>query len=127
MADKARQIGFYLFAIAALAVSACGGGGGGGGTTHASTLHSVTLAWTPNRETGVNKAGGGYYVSISGQSSPINVPFNAASGVTPTSTTVPLYTGTYTVTVSAYAALDAQGGTTGSVSASSVPLTVNVP
>lgn len=117
-----------LLAIAALALGGCGGGGGGGGGGAAtSTLHSVTLTWAANHETGVNKAGGGYRVSISGQATPINIPFNAASGVTPTTTTVQLYTGTYTATVTAYAALDVNGGTTGNSSAPSAPLVINVP
>ena len=38
-----------------------------------------------------------------------------------------LMTGTYTVTVRAFAALDSQGGNTGSLSAPSQVLTVNVP
>jgi len=38
-----------------------------------------------------------------------------------------LQAGTYTVTVKAYAALDAQGGSSGSLSAPSTPITVNVP
>jgi len=89
------------------------------------TIHTVTLAWAPNHEKGVNSAGGGYRVAISGQPT-IDVPFN--SGLTaPTSTVTTLQTGTYTVTVSAYAALDAQGGNTGSLSEPSQPLTVVVP
>lgn len=93
----------------------------------APTLHSVTLAWQPNHETGVNSAGGGYRVTISGQPAPINVPFNAASGMTPTTTTLSLSTGSYTATVQAYAALDVNGGMTGSVSVPSAPITINVP
>lgn len=89
------------------------------------TNHTVTLAWAPNHEKGVNSTGGGYEVSISGQPT-INVPY--ASGPTaPTSTVTALQTGTYTVNVRAYAALDAQGGSTGSLSAPSQSLTVNVP
>jgi hypothetical protein len=42
-------------------------------------------------------------------------------------TDVTLFTGSYTVTVAAYAALDAQGGNAGSQSAPSQVLTVNVP
>jgi len=85
----------------------------------------VVLSWAPNRESGVNSAGGGYQVSISGQPA-INVPYT--SGPTaPTTTTVALQAGTYTVTVKAYAALDAQGGSGGNLSAPSAPITVNVP
>jgi hypothetical protein len=69
--------------------------------------------------------GGGYQVAISGQPT-INVPY--VSGLTaPTSTVTTLSTGTYTVTVRAYAALDVQGGSAGSLSAPSQSLIVNVP
>lgn len=114
--------------IASALVAACGGGEGGGiGSAIAPTLHSVTLAWQPNHETGVNSAGGGYRVTVSGQPAPINVPFNATSGVTPTTTILSLSTGSYTATVQAYAALDVNGGMTGSVSVPSAPITINVP
>ncbi len=87
--------------------------------------HLVTISWAANRETGVNKAGGGYRVSISGQPT-IDVPW--VSGATaPTSIDVTLFTGRYTVTVAAYAALDPQGGSTGSQSAPSQVLAVKVP
>jgi len=104
----------------------CGGGGGGdAGSTPPATYSSVTLTWAPNHESGVNSIGGGYKVLISGQPV-IDVPYT--SGPTAlTTATVPLQTGTYTVTVQAYAALDAQGGSGGSLSAPSTPLTVNVP
>jgi hypothetical protein len=115
-----------LVGLSALLLSACGGGGGGS-SAPAPTLHSVTLNWQANRESGVNSAGGGYLVSISGQSSPIDVPYNAASGTTPTTTTVSLYTGSYTATVQAYAALDSTGGASGSTSASSSSITITVP
>lgn len=115
-----------LVGLSALILSACGGGGGGS-SAPAPTLHTVTLNWQANRETGVNSAGGGYLVSISGQSAPINVPFNAATGTTPTTTSVSLYTGSYTATVQAYAALDSAGGATGSTSVVSSSITITVP
>jgi hypothetical protein len=87
--------------------------------------HLVTINWAPNRESGVNKAGGGYQVSISGQPT-INVPY-ASGSAAPTSATARLPTGTYAVTVRAYAALDAQGGTTGTMSAPSQSIMVTVP
>jgi len=117
-----KRIAFLL--LASLLVG-CGGGGGGGGGSTPSTTYSVTLNWAPNHESGVNGTGGGYQVLISGQPT-INVPYT--SGPTaPTSTTVLLRAGTSTVTVKAYAALDAQGGSSGSLSAPSAPITVNVP
>jgi ABC-type glycerol-3-phosphate transport system substrate-binding protein len=112
-----------LIALAQLA--GCGGGGGGGSSSPAPTNHTITLAWAPNHEKGVNSTGGGYQVSISGQPT-INVPF--VSGPTaPTSTVTTLPMGTYTVTVRAYAALDTQGGSAGSFSAPSQSIIVNVP
>jgi len=112
--------------IAAGWIAGCGGGGGGGSSPPPVpvTDHTVTITWAPNREKGVNSAGGGYHVSISGKPT-IDVAFNGAT--TPTSTTTTLQTGTYSVAVTAFAALDNQGGATGSVSAPSQTLAVNVP
>ena len=118
----ARFIAAGVFVAAGL--SACGGGSGESPPPSVTT-HSVTLAWQPNRERGVNRAGGGYEVSISGQPT-IIVPYTAGPAA-PTSTIVSLNTGSYTVTVRAFAALDPLGGNTGSLSAPSQPLTVNVP
>ena len=117
--------------LVAVGVSACGGGSGGGGlplmpsTPGTVTTHSVTLSWQANRERGVNSAGGGYEVSISGQPTVI-VPY-VSGPAAPTSTIVSLSTGRYTVTVRAFAALDAQGGSGGSFSAPSQALGVIVP
>jgi hypothetical protein len=100
------------------AMSACGGSG-------PAPSRSVTISWTPNRETGVNMAGGGYRVSVTGQPT-IDVPW--VSGATaPTSKIVSLPPGTYTVTVVAYAALDNLGGSTGNTSTPSAPYTLTVP
>lgn len=109
MLRKFAHLGFALFIIAAFDLAGCGGGGGGSPPPPA--WHNVTLSWNANREKGVNSPGGGYTISISGQSAPtpINVPY--VSGLTaPTSTTVSLYTGTYSATVTAYATLDATVG-----------------
>jgi len=101
------------------------GGGGGGGSPRPITNHAVTISWAANHEKGVNSAGGGYNVMISGAPT-IEILFNGTT--TPTSAPpVVLQTGTYTVTVTAFAALDSQGGATGSVSAPSQTLTVDVP
>ena len=113
--------------IIPLLLSSCGGGGGDT-TPSPPAFHLVTLTWNANHETGVNSIGGGYIVSISGPSAPapINVPY--VSGLTaPTSTTVSLYTGSYTATVTAYASLDSAGGTTGASSAPSSTKSINVP
>jgi len=89
-----------------------------------SSNHQVTISWAANRESGVNSAGGGYKVAITGQPV-IDVPF-ASGTATPTSTVTTLAPGSYSVTVKAYAALDAQGGSSGStsVASQSVPITV---
>ncbi len=121
---KNRLAAVVLIALAQLA--GCGGGGGGGSSPPPVTNHTVTLAWVPNHEKGVNSAGGGYQVAISGQPA-INVPYVSGLTAAPTSTVTTLSTGTYTVTVRAYAALDAQGGGAGSLSAPSQSLIVNVP
>jgi hypothetical protein len=119
--------------ITALLIGGCGGGGGGAATsttppsTPTAIYHNVTISWVANREKGVNSTGGGYKISISGaSSSQINVPY--VSGLSaPTSTIVPLSAGSYTATITAYAALDAAGGTTGTVSVPSAPILITVP
>lgn len=109
-----------------LALTGCGGGSGGGGSSPSPvTNHTVTLTWTPNHETGVNSVRGGYQASISGQPT-INVPY-AGGPMAPSTTVTTLQTGTYTVTIRAFAALDAQGGSAGSFSAPSQSLIVVVP
>ncbi len=119
---KSRLAAVGLIALAQLA--GCGGGGGGGPSAP-SGPRTVTLSWAPNHEKGVNSAGGGYQVSITGQPT-INVPY--VSGLTaPTSTLTTLSMGTYTATARAYAALDAQGGSAGSFSGPSQSIIVNVP
>jgi len=104
-------------------LSSCGSGDGGSDAPPG-TNRTVTLAWAPNHETGVNSTGGGYQVAISGQPA-IHVPFTSGLAA-PTSTVTTLQTGNYTVTVSAFAALDEQGGGTGSLSEPSQPFTVIV-
>lgn len=118
-----RIVLLILVLSALLLIFSCGGGGGI--SPPPVSTHSVTLTWAPNRESGVNSAGGGYQVSISGRPT-INVPY-VSGPMAPTTTTVLLNTGTYTVTVRAYAALDAQGRSTSSFSVASAPITVVVP
>ena len=117
-----------VVAFGILPTSGCGGGGDSSPppvTVHAVTMHAVTISWASNVETAVNSLGGGYTVNI-GTQPPINVPY--VSGLlAPTFTTVSLSTGTYTVSVVAYSALNPPGGTSGSTSAPSAPLTVIVP
>lgn len=93
--------------------------------TVASGSKNVLISWNGSKESGVNKPGGGYRVNIAGSPS-VDVPFVSGSAA-PTSTTVPLPAGTYTVTVSSYAALDIQGGTSGTFSTPSQAISVTVP
>mgnify|MGYP001358260907 CR=1 FL=1 len=124
MGFRLRPYRLVVASLFVVVLSGCGGGGGGSSPTPV-TSHTVTLAWMPSHETGVNSLGGGYRVAISGQPT-IDVPFTSAP-TAPTSTVTTLQTGTYTVTVRAFAALDAQGGSAGSLSAPSQSLTVVVP
>lgn len=110
----------------ALLLTACGGGGGG--APPAPTPHAVDISWTANKETAVNSAGGGYKVAISGQPV-IDVPYPyPASGPAATTT---LLKGNYTVTVTAYSAIDPVTGMPASgvmsTSMASPPLAINVP
>ena len=107
-----------VVAVGILTTSGCGGGGDS--SPPPVTVHAVTISWVSNGETAVNSLGGGYTVNI-GTQTPINVPY--VSGLlAPTFTVVSLSTGTYTVSVVAYSALNS-----GSTSAPSAPLTVIVP
>jgi hypothetical protein len=117
-----KKIVLPVLVLSALVLSfiSCGVGGTSSPPPTPVTIHPVTLTWAPNHEKGVNSAGGGYQVTISGQPA-FDVPYTA-----PTSTTVLLKTGTYSVSVRAFAALDAQGGSAGSLSAPST-ITVRVP
>jgi len=109
----------YLSAVvSALALAACSS------SVTPPTEHLVDVSWSPSRDSGVNRPGGGYRVEISGKA-PIDVPY--VSGLTaPTFVSTTLWSGTYSVSVRAYGALDAQGGTTGTLSAPSTRI-VEVP
>lgn len=113
-----------LLAVPVLVHLACGSGKDSP-PPPAGTEHVVTLSWAANRETGVNMIGGGYKLSITGQPE-IDVPY-ASGPLAPTTKDVTLRTGVYTVTVTAYAALDVNGGAGGSRSAPSQAITVTVP
>jgi len=102
----------------------CGGGGGGEADNAPMGPAAVTIAWAPSREASVNRPGGGYEVAIGGLE-PIDVPY-ASGTAAPTSTTVTLPSGTHAVTVRAYGALDATGGTTRTFSAASQVLAVRL-
>lgn len=112
-----------IFAFILVTLSGCGGGGGGSSTP--ATVHAVTISWQANHEKAVNSPGGGYIVNVSGQP-PITVAY-ATGPTTSTSAALSLSTGTYTATVTAYSALNPPGGSSGSQSTASAPLTINVP
>jgi len=117
-----------------VALSACGGGGGssggagpsGSGSSSAQALApgAITIAWNANRESGVNSAGGGYEVSITGQPT-VTVPYVSGASA-PTSIAVTLTSGSYLVSVRAFAALDAQGGASRTFSAPQT-MTLSIP
>jgi hypothetical protein len=109
--------GRALAAISAAALVACGGGGGGQADNAPVGPAAVTIAWNASRESNVNRPGGGYEVAIGGMT-PIDVPY-VSGAAAPTSTTVTLPSGSFSITVRAYGALDAGGGTTRTYSAAS--------
>jgi hypothetical protein len=113
-------------------IISCGGGGGGSNSCIPPTTltpHQVTLTWAANREVAVNSTGGGYIITISGQPQTIiDVPFVATTS-TPT-TTIPLMSGCYTATITAYSALDPNSGlsaTKASTSSPSTTIAISVP
>lgn len=114
--------------LAAL-LSACGGGGS---TSTAPSVppawHNVSLSWAANHEKGVNSAGGGYTLTISGASAPapIDVPYVSGTSA-PTSKMISLYTGSYTATVTAYANLTPTGAAGKTTSLASSTLNITVP
>lgn len=119
-----RTAGLALyFGILTAALSGCGGGGG---SSPPRTAHIVTISWDANREAAVNSAGGGYKVGISGQGTPIDVPYASGVWAAPMMTTT-LMSGNYSVTVTAYSALNAPGSTTGSTSVPSAKFKFSVP
>jgi hypothetical protein len=115
-----RTVRYFATLLLVCVMSACGGSSG----SPSPSGRSVTISWTQNRETGVNKAGGGYRIGINTQT-PIEVPYVSGSAA-PTSYTLTLQPGSFTITVVAYAALVAEEGAIRSLSKPSTayPLTV---
>lgn len=114
-----------------LVVAGCGGSGGGG-----SAKHVVRVSWNASPEAAVNRTGGGYHVFYSTNPAfqpgdkdvgEADVPFRAGASQAPTSTTLDLGSGTWTIRVQAYSALTPPGGSGGSTSALSAPVQVTVP
>ena len=111
-------------ALFAAGLVACGGGGGSPADNAPVGPAAVTIAWNASRESSVNRPGGGYEVAISGMKA-IDVPYVSGASA-PTSTTVTLQSGSYSITVRAYAALDSQGGATRTYSGPSQVLAVRL-
>lgn len=110
-----------IYFIFGLALVACGGGGGGGnadsgeGTSAATTVTvspgAVVVGWEANRESAVNRAGGGYrlYRGKTSTFDPatdivLDVPYPA-----PPQTVLNLTPGTYYIKVTAYSELNPAG------------------
>jgi len=108
-----KRVRLYTLVLSTLFIVSCGGGGGGtppAGSTGTPQTLNVTVSWTANNEAKVNTTGGGYTVYYSQSSgfnigdagvTPITVPY-AAGATSPTSTVIPLSSGTYYVRVAAF-------------------------
>jgi|GEM_PF-2968712 len=86
--------------------------------------HNVVLTWSANHETAVNKSGGGYLITVAG--TPYSVPY-VSGALAPTTVTVQLWSGSYNATIQAYSSLNPPGSSSGSTSALSSPISINVP
>jgi len=116
---------FLAGLLVASGLAACGGGGGGSDAPAPTpTPATVTISWNAKPGWCVSRAGGGSEAPGTGQPA-WALPYSSGSAA-PTSTVFTLATGTYTASVRAYAALDAQGGTTRTYSTASTS-TVVVP
>jgi hypothetical protein len=108
--------------------TASSGAGTGAGSTNGKS--GIFVSWTANRETAVNRAGGGYKVyygtqsgfSLSGASF-VNVPY-ASGTLSPTSVLLPITaSGTYYIVIVAYSSL----GSSGSMSSPSAQTSISIP
>ena len=135
MFKRIQYLIFITFLFTLLFACGGGGGGGGGGDGSSPSGGDITVSWEVNKETAVNRAGGGYIVYFS-QSSGFNpgdtgvssksVPY--VSGVaSPTTTviTVPV-SGVWYIRVVAMSQLNAPGSTSGSQSAASSQVSVSL-
>ena len=112
--------------LCSLALAACGGGGGGNevgpspNSPHPGSSRTVTLTWDANRESAVNRTGGGYevFINVDGTCCSFDVPYSGGPAA-PTSITVQLFPGRYLASVRAYGALDRQGSSNRNLSSAS--------
>lgn len=108
-----------LYSVLGLALAACGGGGGGGGaggsdsTTAMTTVTvnpgAVVINWDANRESAVNRTGGGYRLyrgstSTFDTATIVDIPHPA-----PPQAALSFAPGTYYIKVTAYSALNPAG------------------
>lgn len=118
---KGTALGVALF------VAACGGGGGGGVSGPPSITANVQISWDANRETAVNRVGGGYRVyysrtsgfDISGATF-VDVPYSTGA-TAPTTANLTLSSGDNFIKVIAYSDLNPSGSATSSEIEISVP------
>lgn len=95
---------------------------------------AVQVSWTANRESAVNKSGGGYRVYYSrisgfstGTASYYDVPYIAGPLSPVTTTLTNLLIGTTYFKVSAYSSLNTPGSTLGSISEASTEFSITLP
>lgn len=117
-----------IYFIFGLALVACGGGGGGGGagSSEASAMTTVTvspgavvISWEPNRESAVNRAGGGYRVYRDETSAfdPATVTVFDIPHPAPPQALLNFTPGTYYIKVTAYSDLNPAGSAASPVTA----------
>lgn len=101
---------------------------------YAGTSPRIQVTWTANRETAVNKTGGGYKVYYSRTSgfglsgvSYVDVPYVSGAAAPVTTTLSNLIKGTYYIKVVAYSSLNTPGGSGGTTSSASTEISINVP
>ena len=95
-----RKIYYFCIVLVAVSCFSCGGGGGGS--------KQVNVSWDANREESVNKAGGGYILYYSQESSfstssaqSLDVPYVSGS-LAPTTATLTLASGAWYLRIAAY-------------------------
>ena len=114
-----RRLIYFVFS---LALAACGGGGGGGGSAESSegtnvattvtvSPGAVVIRWAANRESAVNRAGGGYRL-YRGNTSAFDPATDAVLDIphpAPPQAVLNLTPGTYYIKVTAYSDLNPVG------------------
>lgn len=123
-----KKWSILLFMVLAFVIAiGCNSSSSSESSTDSPKTSAVSIAWTANKEQGVNQSGGGYKVYYSRTSGfnteiadSVDVPW-ASGTTTPVSTLLNLTSGTYYIKVIAYSAVNSSG------SSSSSEITVTVP